>query len=648
MNTICLNMIVKNESKIITRLFDSVINIIDTYCICDTGSTDNTIEVIKEYFDNHNIKGKIIEKPFVNFGVNRTYALQQAKHMADYLLFLDADMILVTKPDFDKNKLTYDVYTVSQGSKDFEYYNTRLVSTKLDVKCIGSTHEYYDIPSPNTKSQLNSLFIADIGDGGCKQDKFIRDIKLLENDIKDNPNNPRSYFYLANSYQTIGEHQKAIDTYKKHITIQTWDEEIFYSYYKMGISYKELNDVSNMVSCWLEAYNVKPSRIETIYELIKYYRINSKHHLCSLFYDKVKNTPYPDNDKLFIHKNVYDYDLLIEYSIFASYIGDHDISDVYKKLFNIAPSKYSRMLWSNLKFYNHELKYKNNIDFSNTIVYEGVKYTSSSPCIIPSDDGYMMNVRYVNYGINKNDGSYCNLGKSGIISSINKRIELDKEFNTISETIIDYCQSIKDSSKRYYGIEDIRLYKFKDEIFCHGTAHIDNKLCIYGAEYKDVLQGDKLNYVSSQDVEKNWVIIPHDNENITELNMEMIYKWYPLQVIEKTENHEMRLKIEHKMPNIFSHTRGSTNGFRYNNEIWFVIHFVSYENIRCYYHSIVIFDNDMKLLRYTPPFTFNNEKIEFALGLIVEEDRVIISHSTWDSTTNIKIYDKNYIEVLCK
>ena len=45
-NTICLNMICKNESKIITRLFDSVIPIIDCYCICDTGSSDNTKQIV--------------------------------------------------------------------------------------------------------------------------------------------------------------------------------------------------------------------------------------------------------------------------------------------------------------------------------------------------------------------------------------------------------------------------------------------------------------------------------------------------------------------------------------------------------------------------------------------------------------------------
>ena len=45
---ICLNMIVKNESTIITRLLDSVISLIDHYVICDTGSTDNTTQIIDD------------------------------------------------------------------------------------------------------------------------------------------------------------------------------------------------------------------------------------------------------------------------------------------------------------------------------------------------------------------------------------------------------------------------------------------------------------------------------------------------------------------------------------------------------------------------------------------------------------------------
>jgi len=45
--TIALCMIVKNESKVITRALDSVRGFIDYVCICDTGSSDGTQDIIK-------------------------------------------------------------------------------------------------------------------------------------------------------------------------------------------------------------------------------------------------------------------------------------------------------------------------------------------------------------------------------------------------------------------------------------------------------------------------------------------------------------------------------------------------------------------------------------------------------------------------
>ena len=103
--TICLNMIVKNESKIITRLLDGALPIIDNYCICDTGSTDNTKEIIKDYFNKKDISGVIFDCSFQNFGYNRTEALKAAKNMSTYILLLDADMKLHITPDFNKETL---------------------------------------------------------------------------------------------------------------------------------------------------------------------------------------------------------------------------------------------------------------------------------------------------------------------------------------------------------------------------------------------------------------------------------------------------------------------------------------------------------------------------------------------------------------
>ena len=92
--TLCLNMIVKNESKIITRLFDSVVTIIDSYCICDTGSTDDTVQIIRDYFSKKNIPGLIIFEPFKHFCHNRNFALHSALGLSDYILVMDADMTL--------------------------------------------------------------------------------------------------------------------------------------------------------------------------------------------------------------------------------------------------------------------------------------------------------------------------------------------------------------------------------------------------------------------------------------------------------------------------------------------------------------------------------------------------------------------------
>jgi glycosyltransferase involved in cell wall biosynthesis len=200
--TLCLNMIVKNESKIIHRLLDSVGSIIDCYCICDTGSTDNTIEIITSYFANKNIPGKVVSEPFKNFCYNRNFSLQSCIGMSDYVLLLDADMILEIK-NFNKNLLNVaSSFSILQGNDSFYYQNLRIVKNNGEYKYNGVTHEYIDTPPNNTiyNIEKDTLFIRDVGDGGCKQNKFERDISLLLDGIKEDPNNVRYYFYLANSY----------------------------------------------------------------------------------------------------------------------------------------------------------------------------------------------------------------------------------------------------------------------------------------------------------------------------------------------------------------------------------------------------------------------------------------------------------------
>ena len=92
-----------------------------------------------------------------------------------------------------------DFYYLFQGSESFYYQNVRIVKNNGLFKYVCVTHEYIDTPPNSTSFQIekDKLFILDIGDGGSKNDKYERDIRLLTQGIKDEPNNARYYFYLA-------------------------------------------------------------------------------------------------------------------------------------------------------------------------------------------------------------------------------------------------------------------------------------------------------------------------------------------------------------------------------------------------------------------------------------------------------------------
>ena len=196
--TLCLNMIVKNESKIITRLLESVVPWIDCYCICDTGSTDNTMEMIQTFFEKRQIPGRICQEPFRDFGYNRSFALKECDKMgAQYALLLDADMIFwvnpatfPTKEDFHRILAKYEAMCILQGSDQFHYKNLRIVKCGIGASYWGVTHEYVQLPTNVDGSSIfekKDVFIVDVGDGGAKADKFERDIRLLKQGLLDFP-----------------------------------------------------------------------------------------------------------------------------------------------------------------------------------------------------------------------------------------------------------------------------------------------------------------------------------------------------------------------------------------------------------------------------------------------------------------------------
>ena len=328
--SICLTMIVRNEARIIERCLNSVKDIADCISICDTGSTDNTVEIIEQFMKKHHIPGTVHHHVWKNFGHNRTLSIQAAQKTLNslgfplqhtFLLLLDADMKLEIEPEFTKNALTFDCYLVLQRSSALSYYNTRLVRASLPWESVGVTHEYLSSKFPHQRQQLNTLIIDDQEDGGCKSDKFERDIRLLTQGLKDEPENERYMFYFAQSHKCLSQFDDAIKWYQHRIAKGGWKEEVWYSMYMIGECYEALEQWDDALHWYLEAYQYNPERSETLHKIARHYRIQGQNELSYLFAKQGERVPYPKNQILFIAHPVYDYLFDEELSIASCFSG---------------------------------------------------------------------------------------------------------------------------------------------------------------------------------------------------------------------------------------------------------------------------------------------------------------------------------------
>ena len=672
MPTICLNSIVRNESSVILRMLKSVENIVDTYCICDTGSTDNTVELIKNFFDERHIYGVIIHEPFVNFEHNRNVALKACVGMSDYILLLDADMVLDVRSfkvdDLQSNK----VYALLQGRESFYYPNVRIISNDESCRYIGVTHEYLDCSPTKQHCILDKtqIFILDLGDGGSKSDKVERDIRLLTGDLEKNENNPRTLFYLANTYYDSNRHDEAIGYYLKRIEVGGWEQEVWYSYYRLGDIYKKKGNITQAIIYWMEGYSILPQRLENIYKIINHYRLMGKKQLGYTYIKLISNdlnchkmdvklrNPY-----LFMENDVYTYLIDYEIVILSYYNGNKNINNpLLSILQSTTDNSIVKSVLENAKFYpniytplvskNYTSKMSCNITVNSQNYPFDFKSSSCSIIRNPYDEGYLLNVRYHNYTLLDNGYSIYTPQdyKEEIKPTVtqNQLLVLNNELDVISYHTTHLSV---EHSKKLIGVEDVRLFYSENENIINyigtSTHNLQDVSIVQGSvDYPMKTYSPPTNICQTFNetrCEKNWVYFPHKNKSL------ILYSWSPFTVCTLNNDNNLEVVYQQKMPPLFNHIRNSTCGVVYGDELWFVGHIVSHEGEggfhRHYYDIIIVLDaNTLKLIKSSPLFKYSQHRIQYTLGLIVDEDKVTLSYSVMDETSMVSVYDKKEIE----
>jgi glycosyltransferase involved in cell wall biosynthesis len=369
MKTIGLCLIVKNESHVIARCLDSVKRLIDYVLIVDTGSDDNTIEVINNWLESNNFQGKVLSEPWQNFAYNRTFALSKLKEIEwiDYSLMIDADETLQFEENFDvvefKSNMWADVYNVMTNIWGNKYHRPQISTNKKVCEYVGVVHEFLS---------LENLSIADatgfenrpVQDSARNKsgNKFLKDIELLEDGISKESDGSwlksRYTFYLAQSYKDSGNTLKALENYLKRSEMGYWGEEIYVSFYQSGNLMRDLGYPKEQVlQTYMKAQEVNSKRAESLYGFLHYCRINALHQQ-GFIVGKHAITLQSPPGALFSESWIYEYGILDEFSIIAFWSGNYNESKLAceKILSNPStPEHYKGRIQQNLQYVSDRL-----------------------------------------------------------------------------------------------------------------------------------------------------------------------------------------------------------------------------------------------------------------------------------------------------
>jgi hypothetical protein len=637
---IVLISMVRNESKILERCLKSCENVCDAYCFLDTGSTDTTVDIIQRFLESHT--GRLYQDPFKNFGYSRSKSFNVCKEYLQelgwdlthtYGLLLDADMILKPFPSFltqkKENKFTHPGYRFIQSAGNLDYYNVRMVRMSDDWTCIGVTHEYWNVDKGSIESfEKDTIYIDDVNDGGCKSDKFERDVRLLEKGLEDEPENKIRYtFYLAQSYEHINK-EKSIEYYKKRVEYGGWFEECYMAQMRIG---DMLQNEAEKVCAYLDACNIDPKRAEAYYRLAKYYRIKGKNNLAAKFIMIGKCIKFPKDRSLFLEKDVYSYRFDEELSICGFYVDgikDAGFSACEKILLQRSiPHVVRDLAFNNEYYYIKPLDKALVLDKQKWTIEKHPTFKESSCSLLYTNTSFIGIQRTVNYSIDK--GQYIHDGPvrtiNYLITGNGTRISSSKEI----EVLIP-----KKRESRVQDLEDMRLFKYKNTLYAFGTTyeygphdHPSQVLC----RFKDhtIVSIVPLTY-KSDIVQKNWCPFVYKNKLVA------IYSYEPFILLEiNPENGECTEYMKLDQPMFMKDFRGSTSPVKKGDKYYQLVHSVYFKDTRKYIHRMITYNEDMKVLTISQPFYFENMSIEYSLGLGYDGTTFYVHYSSMDNSSTI-------------
>ncbi len=235
---ICLNMIVRNEAHIVQEVLDSVAPYISSWVIVDTGSDDGTQDLIRNHMARLGIPGELHERPWRNFGHNRTEALTLAQGHGDYIWVIDADDTARGHARLHPAERRHLLAALRKHRR--RHLLAPAVVPRRGARALGGCHPRVRRVGrrPASRARLEGEYHIARSSAQCPQpgsgQKFARDRDLLLAEVERNPEDARSVFYLAQSYFGLGDFVNARKWYARRVEMGGWAEEVYFAMYRVA------------------------------------------------------------------------------------------------------------------------------------------------------------------------------------------------------------------------------------------------------------------------------------------------------------------------------------------------------------------------------------------------------------------------------
>lgn len=419
--TICLNMIVKNESHIIENTLQKLCNKIsfDYWVICDTGSTDNTPQIINNFFLKKEIKGELFYDEWVNFAHNRTLALQRAYKKTDLLLIFDADDEIVGNIVLPSEVL-FDEYHLKFGSSlGVSYTRILLINNHKRFQYLSVIHEFINcLEAPIKTSIIDGDYYVISGRSGSRSldpNKYLKDALILEKAYEEALNKQdqlfnRYAFYCANSYKDCGQYENAIKWYKITLSNEKqWHQEKYVSCLYIFDCLNALNRKEEGFFYLVKSFAYDCERVECLYPLLVHFCCENMHYVAYNYYLNVKdfyeNRYLTSNifNKLFIINDKFNFFVPYYMILIADKVKDFScVIKMYEIVFikkqKMFEDWYIKNFLYNLQFFLQYVNHNNKTNFV-SLANDYIHFLDDNGVNLHNYD-FLHKEEYKNFGIN--------------------------------------------------------------------------------------------------------------------------------------------------------------------------------------------------------------------------------------------------------